>query len=57
LLYGEFYERVKDYIDEDGFLETEKHSLFIKNHFWLQDKIEEKTENGIKYWRPLFRTE
>ena len=57
MLYGEFYERVKDYIDEDGFLETEKHSLFIKNHFWLQDKIEEKTENGIKYWRPLFRTE
>jgi len=46
--YQEYWEFVKDYVDGGGWLETEKHSIFIKNCFWLSDNIEE-TET---HWRP-----
>jgi len=46
--YQEYWEFVKDYVDNSGWLETSKHSIFIHNHFWLSNDIEETKT----HWRP-----
>jgi len=46
--YEEYWSFVKDHVDGNGWLETAKHSAYIRNCFWLSDNIEETKT----HWRP-----
>lgn len=50
--YGEWWETLKNYVSKNGYVETEKHSRFVRNHFYLSNNIETYWDDEIEFWRP-----
>jgi len=52
LAYGEWWESLSAYVTVDGWVETDKNSLYIRNSFYLDGSIETTEMYDAKYWRP-----